>query len=395
MDHYLVALASLLLVGVLSSLVSDRFGVPALLLFLIVGMAAGSEGPGGIYFDDASVAQLVGVLALAFILFSGGLDTDWEATRPVLRDGFVLATVGVSATALIVGTFARLLLGFPWVECLLLGAIVSSTDAAAVFSVLRAKSLHLKGNLKPLLEFESGSNDPMAVFLTVGFVGLLTQPQSSPLGLLASFALQMVIGCVGGYVMGAGTVFLINRLRLAYDGLYPVLTFSLVLLTYAVVNLLGGNGFLAVYLSGIVIGNRKFPRKRLLLSFHDGLAWMMQIAMFVTLGLLVFPSHLVPVVGTGLLIAGCLIFVARPVSVFLCLAMSRWSVRERAFISWVGLRGAVPVILATYPLLAGVERAEFIFNAVFFVVLTSSVLQGTTLPFVARRLGVEAAPPPA
>ena len=389
MDYYLVAFASLLFLGVLASVISDRFGVPALLLFLAVGMLAGSEGPGGIYFDDASIAQLVGILALAFILFSGGLDTDWAATRPVLKDGFVLSTFGVGITAGVIGAFCRTFLGLSWIEGLLLGAIVSSTDAAAVFSMLRAKSLHLKGDLKPLLEFESGSNDPMAVFLTVGFVSLLTQPNASPVSLAFSFVLQMLLGCVGGFLMGHGILFLVNKLRLGYDGLYPVLTFSLVLLTYGLTNSVGGNGFLAVYLAGIIVGNHEFVRKRTLISFHDGLAWIMQIAMFVALGLLVFPSHLVPVIGTGLLVASCLIFVARPASVFLCLALSSWNWREKAFISWVGLRGAVPIILATYPLLAGVERADFIFNAVFFVVLSSVVLQGTLLPFIARWLRVE------
>lgn len=389
MDYLLVGFAGLLLLGVLTSVISDRFGVPALLLFLAVGMLAGSDGPGGIHFDNASVAQLIGILALVFILFSGGLDTDWQVTRPIAREALLLATFGVVITAGIVGIFVKYLLGFTWKESLLLGAIVSSTDAAAVFSVLRAKSLRLKGNLKPLLEFESGSNDPMAVFLTVGLISLIQQPDASPWSLFGSFFLQMLLGSIGGYLMGRGILFLVNRLRLGYDGLYPVLTFSLVLLTYGVANSIGGNGFLAVYIAGIVVGNHKFLRKRILHSFHDGLAWMMQISMFVTLGLLVFPSQLLPVMGTGLLIAASLIFIARPLSVFLVLMLSRSNFREKTFISWVGLRGAVPIILATYPLLAGVEKSEFIFNAVFFVVLTSVILQGATLPFVARRLGVE------
>jgi cell volume regulation protein A len=390
MDYYLVAFAALLFAGVLTSIVFDRFGVPALLLFLAIGMLAGSDGPGGFHFDDASLAQLVGVLALIYILFAGGLTTEWAATRPVLKEGVLLATGGVLVTATIVGAFVKYLLDFSWVEGLLLGAIISSTDAAAVFSVLRAKSLHLKGHLKPLLEFESGSNDPMAVFLTVGFIGLLTAPEARPAGMLFAFVLQMLLGAVGGYLMGQVMIFFVRRLRLGHDGLYPVLTLSLVLLTYGVLDLVGGNGFLAVYVAGIVIGNRKFVHKQMLLSFHDGLAWLMQIAMFVTLGLLVFPSRVVPVMGLGVLIAACLIFVARPFSVFLLTAFSGWSLREKAFVSWVGLRGAVPIILATYPLLAGVERAQFMFNVVFFVVITSVVLQGTTLPLVAKWLRVDA-----
>lgn len=390
MDHILVAFSSLLLLSVLASLVSHKFGVPALLMFLAVGMLAGSEGIGGIHYSDASTAQLVGVLALAFILFAGGLETDWKMTRPVLKAGIVLSTFGVGVTAAIVGVLSKFILGFSWVEGLLLGAIVSSTDAAAVFSVLRSKDVHLKGHLKPLLEFESGSNDPMAVFLTVGLIGLLTQPQSTLWSLVGSFFLQMIIGAIGGYVMGRATMFLVKRLHFGYDGLYPVLTFALVLFTYGIINSIGGNGFLAVYLAGIVVGNQKFIRKRALLSFHDGLAWIMQVAMFLTMGLLVFPSHLVPVLGAGLLIAVSLILVARPISVFLSLAFSQFSLREKTFISWVGLRGAVPIVLAIYPLLAGVNHADMMFNTVFFVVLTSVSFQGTMLPFVAKWLGVHA-----
>lgn len=394
MDFYLLAFSSLLLLGVLGSIVSNRFGVPALLLFLAVGMLAGSDGPGGIYFDDAYIAQLIGVLALAFILFSGGLDTDWRTTRPVLREGVILATLGVALTAGIVGVGARFLLGFSWLEGFLLGAIVSSTDAAAVFSVLRAKSLQLRGNLRPLLELESGSNDPMAVFLTIGLVGLISAPETSPLSLAGSFVLQMLVGALAGLAFGHIMLFLVNRLRLGFDGLYPVLTLSLVLFCYSTTNLIGGNGFLATYLAGIVIGNQKFVRKRVLLSFHDGLAWLMQIAMFVTLGLLVFPTRLIPVMGAALLVAACLIFLARPIGVFVSLWLarprtSRFDLREKTFVSWVGLRGAVPIILATYPLLAGVPNADKIFNVVFFVVLTSVLIQGTTLPFVARWLRVD------
>lgn len=389
MDYYFVAFSALLFAGVLTSIVFDRFGVPALLLFLAIGMLAGSDGPGGFHFEDTAFSQLIGVLALVYILFAGGLTTEWAATRPVLKEGVLLATCGVLPTATIVGIFVKYVLNFSWIEGLLLGAIISSTDAAAVFSVLRAKSLNLKGHLKPLLEFESGSNDPMAVFLTVGFIGLLTDPDARPAGMLLAFVLQMLLGAAGGYIMGQVMIFFVRRLRLGHDGLYPVLTLSLVLLTYGILDLMGGNGFLAVYVAGIVIGNRKFVHKQMLLSFHDGLAWLMQIAMFVTLGLLVFPSRLVPIMGMGVLIAACLIFVARPLSVFLLTAFSGWSLQEKTFVSWVGLRGAVPIILATYPLLAGVERAQFMFNVVFFVVITSVVLQGTTLPLVAKWLRVD------
>ncbi len=390
LEASLLLLALLLLAGVLASKVSDRFGIPALLVFIVVGMLAGSEGPGGVYFDDAALAQHVGVVALVLILFSGGLDTDWPRVRPVLRHGVVLATLGVTLTAAVEGVVAHYLLRFSLLEGLLLGAIVSSTDAAAAFSILRAKSLELKGSLRPLLELESGSNDPMAVLLTVGMIQLITLPEATLGNMAVSFVVQLVVGAALGLGLGWGLVLLINRLKLGFEGLYPVLTLGMVLLIYGLTARLGGNGFLAVYLAGIVAGNRDFIHKRSLLRFHDGLAWLMQIAMFVTLGLLVFPSQLVPVAGVGLLLAGTLIFLARPLSIFLSLAGSRFSPREKAFLSWVGLRGAVPIILATYPLLADLPQAKLIFNIVFFVVLTSVLLQGTTVSSAARLLKVDA-----
>lgn len=392
-EYILLAFAFLLLLSVLASKISDRFGIPALLLFLAIGMLAGSDGPGGIYFDDAAIAQSVGIIALALILFSGGLDTDVGSVRPVLKYGLTLSTLGVFITAVIVGFFAKMLLGFSLLEGLLLGAIVSSTDAAAVFSILRSRNVSLKEPLKPLLELESGSNDPMAVFLTIGLIQLLTQPGASFANLILAFALQMSLGAVAGYMMGKVSLFLINRLKLGYEGLYPVLTLSLVVLTYGLTAVIGGNGFLAVYLAGIIVGNQDFIHKRSLLRFHDGLAWLMQIAMFLTLGLLVFPSRLVPVMGLGMLIAACLIFIARPASIFIGLLPAALGLREKIFISWVGLRGAVPIVLATYPLLAKVPQAELMFNIVFFVVLTSVLLQGTSIPLLARWLRVDAPMP--
>ncbi|MBM3129203.1 MAG: potassium/proton antiporter [Chloroflexi bacterium] len=393
-EYALIGFALLLLLGVLTSKISERFGVPALLLFLILGMLAGSDGPGGIYFDDAALAQFVGVTALALILFSGGLDTDWKSIRPVLKYGLILSTLGVLVTSLIVGIFAQVVLRFSLLEGLLLGAIVSSTDAAAVFSVLRSKGINLKGQLKPLLELESGSNDPMAVLLTISLVQLLTQPVTSPTSLILFFILQMSLGLLAGYVIGKGIVFLANHLRLGYEGLYPVLTLSSILFAYGLTNLMGGNGFLAVYLAGVVAGNHDFIHRRSLLRFHDGLAWLMQIAMFLTLGLLVFPSRLLPVMGASLLIALCLMFIARPVSVFTSLLPVRaLSVKEKTLVSWVGLRGAVPIVLATFPLLAKIPQADLIFNVVFFIVLTSVLLQGTTIPLVARWLRVDTTEP--
>lgn len=389
-DFELLGLAAILLLSVLASKISDRLGVPALVLFLILGMLAGSDGPGGFHFDDAVFTGFLGAAALALILFSGGFDTDWGSVRPVIQYGLVLATLGVVLTAAAFGVFAHYYFGLTWLEGLLLGSIVSSTDAAAVFSVLRSKNVSLKGRLKPLLELESGSNDPMAALLTVGFVRALTQPDLSPASLLLLFGLQLPVGALTGYVMGKAIVFLVNRLNLGYEGLYPALTLSLVLLTYSVTNLIGGNGFLAVYLAGMLVGNSDFLHKRSLLRFHDGIAWLMQIAMFLTLGLLVFPSRLVPLIGSGLLAAAWLMLIARPASVMACLLPTALGRREKILVAWVGLRGAVPIVLATFPLLARAPHADFMFNIVFFVVLTSVLVQGTSLPLVARWLRLDA-----
>jgi cell volume regulation protein A len=384
----LAGTALLLLLSVVASKASNRFGIPALVLFLAIGMLAGSDGPGGIYFDDARLAQSLGVVALALILFSGGMDSDWQIIRPVLGPGILLANVGVAVSTLLVGAFAALALGFTWVEGLLLGAIISSTDAAAVFAVLRSRGVNLVGRLEPVIELESGSNDPIAVFLTIALTGLLVDPQASVFRLVPMFVVQMALGALLGYVMGRVMTLTINRVHLVAEGLYAPLTVALALLTYGGTALLGGNGFLAVYIAGIVMGNRNFVHKRSLAQFHDGLAWLMQIAMFLTLGLLVFPSQIVPVVGAGLLVSTFLIFVARPVSVFAALAFSRFDAREKLMVAWVGLRGAVPIVLATYPLLAGTPKAGMIFNLIFFVVLTSVIIQGTTIPLVGRWLRI-------
>jgi cell volume regulation protein A len=391
-EHILVGTAVFLIVGVAASKIAVKAGVPALLLFLLLGMLAGSDGPGGIYFDNPWLAQSVGVVALVFILFSGGLDTRWADVRPVALPGLLLATIGVVTTALAVGGFTVMAFGFSWGEGILLGAIISSTDAAAVFAVLRGKGVQLKGRLKPVLELESGSNDPMAVFLTIGMIQLITQPDQSPLALVPMFVLQMGLGALVGVGAGWGLRETINRLRLEFDGLYPVLTTAGVLLTYGLTTSLGGNGFLAVYLAGLVMGRRPFIHRRSLTEFHDGLAWLMQLAMFITLGLQVFPSRLPGVAVTGLAVAAFLILVARPVSVFIALAFSRFRFRERLFIAWVGLRGAAPIILATFPLVAGIQKAETYFHLVFFIVLASVLLQGTLLIPAAKLLRVYSGP---
>lgn len=389
-ESALAVAAALLLAGVLASKVAARLGVPAVLLFLGLGMLAGSEGIGRIEFDDFELARTVGTIALVYILFAGGLDTRWREVRPVLGPGLALATVGVVVSAVVTGAFAVVLLDLSALEGLLLGSIVSSTDAAAVFSVLRSRQVNLRGRLRPLLELESGSNDPMAVFLTIGCLELLEDGGTSGAGLVPMFLVQMVAGLVFGLVLARVAVFAINRLRLEYEGLFPVLSVASVLLVYAVTTAVGGSGFLAVYVAGLTMGNTTFLHRQSLTRFHDALAWLGQIGMFLLLGLLVFPSDLVPLAGRALLLSLVLLVVARPIAVFASLLASGLATRERLLVAWVGLRGAVPVILATFPEAEGLDAADTMFNVVFFIVITSVLVQGTTVPVVARWLGVEA-----
>lgn len=388
LEVVLVLVGVLLFLSVLASKASAKLGIPALALFLGLGMLAGSDGPGGISFDDPGLAKTLGSVALAFILFAGGLDTAWERVRPVIVPGLLLSTLGVLLTAGLVGYFAYRFLGFSLLEGLLLGAVVSSTDAAAVFGVLRSRTISLKHRITPLLELESGTNDPLAVFLTIGLLELLMSPGASIGALVPQFLLQMPIGLAVGGLGGFAAVWLINRVRLEYDGLYPAITIALICLTYGGASLLGGNEFLAVYTAGLTMGSRNFLHKLGLLQFHDGLAWMMQITMFLALGLLSFPSQVLQVSVAGLALSGFLIFVARPAAVYLSLAASPMSFAGKAVVAWAGLRGAVPIILATFPLTEGIPKADLIFNLVFFVVLTSVIVQGTTLPSVARWLGM-------
>lgn len=385
-ENILLIGSILLLLSILASKTIGRVGIPALIIFLIVGMLAGSDGIGGIHFDDAELAQSLGTIALTFILFSGGLETKLESVKPILKQGILLSTLGVFITAGTVGYFVAAISDFTLMEGFLIGAIVSSTDAAAVFSVLRSKSIGLKGNLRPLLELESGSNDPMAYFLTIGITSLMMNPESSALSLIPMFFQQMIIGALLGYLMGKFMTWVINKVNLDYDGLYPVLMLALVFFTYSITAFFNGNGFLAVYLAAIILGNQNFVHKKSIIRFYDGQAWLMQIVMFLTLGLLVFPKQMLPFAGTGLVIAMFLIFVARPVAVFICLSFFKMKNRERLLISWVGLRGAVPIVFATYPMLQGVEKSGMIFNIVFFIVLASVMLQGTTIGLVAKWL---------
>lgn len=388
-DTILLIGSLLIFISVVASKTSLKTGIPALIVFLGIGMLAGSDGIGRIPFDNPQMAQWLGATALTIILFSGGLDTKFESIRQVVWHGVSLSVLGVLVTAFTVGFLLHFLLGFSLLEGLLIGSIISSTDAAAVFSILRSKKTGLKGNLRPLLELESGSNDPMAYFLTITFVSLLLNPAEIGWSILLVFFQQMFLGAVIGYFFGRVMVFITNKINLDYEGLYPVMILAMMFFTYSISDFFNGNGFLAVYLAGIIMGNQSFIHKKTVLRFFDGIAWIMQITMFLALGLLVFPSKIIPVMGTGLLIAGILILVARPLSVFISLAFAKVPVRHKLFISWVGLRGAVPIVFATYPMVYGLQHSELIFHLVFFVVLTSVLVQGTTLSLSARLFGVE------
>src|SRR5690606_15961852 len=353
----IVLVGSLLLfLSVLAGKTSYEFGVPVLIFFLGIGMLAGSEGIGGIYFDDPKLAQFIGVISLNVILFSGGLSTQWTAVKPVLWQGISLSTLGVLITAVTLGLFVYLIADFRIYEAMLLGSIVSSTDAAAVFSILRSKKLTLTSNLKPTLELESGSNDAMAYVLTLLFLGLVLSPGKNLLSLVAIFFTHVIIGAFAGYAVGRISKFAAHGIRLDYGGLYPVLVIALMYITLSATEFISGNGFLAVYLCGLYLGNQELIHKNTILKMFDGLAWLMQIILFLTLGLLVFPSQVISVLGVGLLISGFLIVVARPVSVFIALLFFRMKFRRRLYIAWVGLRGAVPIVFATYPMLAGIDK---------------------------------------
>ncbi len=388
MENSLFIGAVLLLISILAGKTSFKLGIPTLLLFLLIGMLAGSESIGGIYFDDALVAQFIGIVSLCFILFSGGLDTDWKAIRPVLWQGISLSTIGVLFTAVLVGLFVTQITDFTIYEGLLLGAVVSSTDAAAVFSILRSKNLALKGNLRPVLEMESGSNDPMAYVLTLAFLGMVTDPSTNIFSIIVMLLHQMTFGGISGLLFGRLSKWLINSIKLDFEGLYPVLMIALMFLTFTTANLIGGNGFLAVYLCAVYLGNQDLIHKNTIMKMFDGLAWLMQIILFLTLGLLVFPSQIIPIIGVGILISLFLMLVARPIGVLIALVFFRIHIRKRLYIAWVGLRGAVPIVFATYPMLAGIEKSHMIFNIVFFITLTSVLIQGSSISLVAHWLRV-------
>lgn len=392
----LLAISSvLLLVSAAFSRVSRIVGVPVVLLFLAVGMLAGSQGVGGIHFEDYALSFRLGMIGLVLILFDGGLNTPLAAIRRVRTPAGVLATFGVLGTAALIGVLVHTL-GFSWGESFLLGAIVSSTDAAAVFSVLRAGTLRPRARLAATLEAESGINDPMAVILTIGIAERLVGHTGSPALLAIEVVLQLVIGAAVGAGVGRAGRWMLARIRPAAGGLYPIVTLGLAFFAFGAATLAWGSGFLAVYVAGVVLGNGPMPYRGGVLRVHDAIAWLAQIVMFLALGLLVFPTRLVQVAAPGLAIALGLALVVRPLVVLICLAPFKYSWNEKLFIGWMGLRGAVPIILGIYPVLAGVPRSDAIFNLVFFVVVVSVLVQGGTARWVTRRLGlgVPVAPTP-
>lgn len=397
-DTLLLVTGVLLLLGIASSKLSARLGVPVLVLFLLLGMLAGSEGPGGLHFDDYRLAHAIGTLALALILFDGGLSTSLPAVRMAWKPAALLATWGVLVTSVITGLAAAWILQITWLEGLLLGSIVGSTDASAVFSVLRSGGTSLPKRIAAVLEVESASNDPMAIFLTVGCIEVLLGNMAFGPGLIGLFASQMLIGGLCGVLGGFSAGWVANRIELGAAGMYPVLMSAFCLLTFGLAAQLGGSGFLAVYLAGVIAGNRPLVFQRGIRLFHDAIAWLSQIIMFVVLGLLCYPSRLLEVAGKALLISVVLILIARPLAVLLSTFPLRFTRKELTFISWVGLKGAVPITLATFPLmLATAEKplqASLLFDVVFFIVVVSAVVQGSSLAFVARWLGLERPPDP-
>jgi cell volume regulation protein A len=396
----LLILSILFFLSILAGKASSRYGVPALLLFLGVGMLFGSDGL-GIQFENIQVANAIGTVALCIILFSGGLDTKISEIRPILPQGIILATSGVLLTALVTGVVIWWVLGMTMASAgislltsLLLASTMASTDSASVFSILRAKNLHLKNNLRPMLELESGSNDPMAYILVITLIDLIKLSNAPNYWVVGgTLILQLGIGALLGFALGKLAVRIINRIKIGNDSLYPILIFTFCIFIFSLTYFSKGNGFLAVYIGGLVIGNSKFVHKRSSLGFFDGLAWMSQLIMFLTLGLLVNPHELIPIIIPGLIISFLMIFVTRPFTVFLSLLPFRkMPFKDKTFVSWVGLRGAVPIIFAIYPLVENVPHARLIFNIVFLCTLVSLVVQGTSLPLVARWLNLAEEP---
>lgn len=387
----LLAIGSLLLAGVLLSKLSSYIGVPTLIVFLLLGLFFNGNTLFTPSVDSYTYIQYISIFALIIIMFSGGLDTNTKKMKPIASRGAVLATVGVLITAIATGLLIHYLLGIDIVLSLLMGSIISSTDAAAVFSIFRSGKIKLKKNLAETLELESGANDPMAYVLTISFIELLTHPTTSIEGIIFLFLKSLILGAVFGVISGKLSVKLFENVNLDVKGLYPVLLVALAVLTFSISEIVGANGFLAVYIAGIMIGNAKMIKDAKLsnetsTTFFEGLAWLMQVIMFLVLGLFIFPNQLLETAGISIVIAIALMFISRPIAVFTSLIPFKVSLKEKVFLSWTGIKGAVPIVFATYPLVAGIPEAYTIFNVVFFITIISVILQGGTIKFVARKL---------
>lgn len=385
LNNFLLVGSIILLISILLSKSSSRFGLPILVLFLFIGMIAGSEGIGGIHFENYELTHTLSLIALCLIIFSGGIDTNLQDVKKHLARGVTLSSLGVLLTALIIGAFTFYMTSLTLSESLLLGAILSATDAAAVFSILQDKKTQVKSSLKNLLKFESGSNDPMAYFLVSLIIGYIEFGIKDYTDLTSMIILNPAIGLLGGWVISYFFLKINNKINLDHLGLYPALTLAFLFLSYSVVTILKGNGFLAVYVFGILIGNKNIVHKNILLTFYDGVSWLSQIGLFVMLGLLVFPSRLVSVALPALMIALFLIFIARPFVVFLCLIKSKFNIKEKVFISWAGLKGATPIVFASFAATHIGEKANIIFDIVFFVVIISALLQGSSLRLLGQK----------
>jgi cell volume regulation protein A len=389
----MLLVGAILAASIAVALGAARTGLPVLVAFLGLGMLLGSDGPGGIAFDDAKLAREVGIVGLALILYEGGLQTSWRRLREVAVPASLLSTIGVVISALLTGAAARALFDVSWLEAILLGAVVASTDAAAVFATLR--STHIRRRLARTLEAESGGNDPMAVALTLGLIAWIERPASHGFGDLVLLVVRQIgLGLAVGLVLGAIATWVFSRIPHSIGAFAPVASVATAALGFGAADVIGGSGFLAVYLVGLAVGSTPSRYRRQLVAFHEGLAFVAQVALFIVLGLLVFPHDLPHVALPGLALAFLLMLVARPAAVWASTASSDFTHRDRALLGWAGLRGAVPIVLATFVLSSNVAHKDTIFNAVFFVVVISTIVQGTTLEWVARRLGLLAPAPP-
>lgn len=390
MEHNLIFLAiGLLLIGsVFLSRFTSKIGIPTLVVFLIIGISLDTSNLISSTVHNYELVQTISIFALIMIMFSGGLDTEVKLMKPIVKPGLSLSTVGVVITAFIIGIVVHLMLGLDLMLSLLLGSIISSTDAAAVFSIFKTQNMKIKNNLDSMLELESGTNDPMAYILVISFIELITFPNMAVSTLIIHFIQSLVLGVIFGFVLGKFFAKILAKIHLAVDGLYPVLLLSTAILSFSVSEFVGGNGFLAVYLAALIIGNSNIKNKESQMSFFEGFAWLMQVALFILLGVFTTPSELFSVLIPAVFISILIIFVARPIAVLISLAPFNVDVNSKAFVSWAGIKGAVPIVFAFYPLVYQIPGANLMFNIVLVTTCISVLLQGSTLKFMAKRFNL-------